>query len=214
MYQSRSHDSNNFIHSRRSTISLFLLTSNVASRAWMIGYKSRRHLYYTQQCTGHITSCHLFRLRHACVIHVIFGDNFFLYTVNEEVNSLAYILNRCLWWKLADSRDWQCFRVLRRDAYSLCIFLTVRIAPLSCFRAFVLSGVRAFVTKKVKREKYRGLDNESESRRKMRVQKWMWWKMETASRHAKCFDVLCVCVNENIFQKGDILLVRNDKNWK
>lgn len=42
----------------------------------------------------------------------------------------------------------------------------------------------------------------------------MWWKMEKASRHAKCFDVLCVCVDENIFQKkkkGDILpLVRGD----
>jgi len=31
------------------------------------------------------------------------------------------------------------------------------------------------------------------------------------SRHAKCFDVFCECANENIFQKGDILLVRKDK---
>lgn len=76
----------------------------------------------------------------------------------------------------------------------------------------MLSCFRAFVTKKVK---WGSNIVALVARAEMRVQKRMWWKTVRASRHAKCFGVLCVCVNENIFQKGDILLVHKDKEkWR
>lgn len=96
-------------------------------------------------------------------------------------------------------------RFLRRDAYSLCTFLTVRlgIALLSCFRhekSETKNNIAALITRA-------DLEEKCESKSECDDKK----KTEMASRHAKCFNVLCVYVNENIFQKGDILLVRNDK---
>lgn len=57
------------------------------------------------------------------------------------------------------------------------------------------------------------LFEESERNESASVQKQVCdGKWEKASRRAKCFDVLCVCVDENIFQKnGDTLpLARGD----
>lgn len=134
--------------------------------------------------------------------------------IHSSIDHFTFLVTRnvdreCDWmWKLADSRDWQLAIVLamRMHRKEICLSF-MHVSYVVRFGIAPLSRFRVFVTKKVKREKYCGLDNESGSRGKMRVQKQMWWKTERASRHAKCFSVLCVCVNENIFQKGDILLV-------
>lgn len=120
-------------------------------------------------------------------------------------------------WGMSSANYWKVNRFVttvvlafcvRKDAYFLMrslLFLLFR----SSNDAISRRSAYPFVAKKVKRKKYRGLGNERISKvathesAKVNVMENKEGK-KTASRRAKCFDVLCVCVNENIFQKGDI----------
>ena len=94
-------------------------------------------------------------------------------------------------------------RFLRRDAYSLCTFLTVRlgIALLSCFRhekSEMKNNIAALITRMDLEEKCE-CKSECDEKRK--------WRRVTQN-----VSMFFACTWKRIFfQKGDILLVRNDK---
>lgn len=115
-------------------------------------------------------------------------------------------------WKLIDS--WLTIVwAMRAQGCTSYVRAYVFLSSYFALRATRASRVapRVFIAKRVKREKYRGLGNERISRvakkesAKVIVMENKKKKknIHTTSRRAKCFDVLCVCANENIFQKGD-----------